>query len=121
MKNAPFNRFYQKAVDDIYKSDAIVIIGYSFHDDHINSVLSYYTETRKDHKVIVVDKQQEINDAVDGPLSPLMDVLSTNIQVNGNSDKRDHSVLTIMTNLLKTRKVGYLKMFITMLKDMMNF
>ncbi len=87
MKNAPFNRFYQKAVDDIYKSDVIVIIGYSFHDDHINSVLSYYVETRKDYKIIVVDKQ-EINDAIYGPLNPLMNALSTNIQVNGNSDKK---------------------------------
>ena len=104
MKNAPFNRFYQKAVDDIYKSDAIVIIGYSFHDDHINSVLSYYTETRKDHKVIVVDKQQEINDAVDGPLSPLMDVLSTNIQVNGNSDKKGSFRFNNYDQLIKDKE-----------------
>lgn len=87
MKNAPFNRFYQKAVDDIYKSDAIIIIGYSFHDDHINSVLSYYTETRKDYKIIVVDKQ-EINDAIYGPLNPFMDALSKNIQINSDSDKK---------------------------------
>ena len=104
MKNAPFNRFYQKAVDDIYKSDAIVIIGYSFHDDHINSVLSYYTETRKDHKVIVVDKQQEINDAVDGPLRPLMDVLSTNIQVNGNSDKKGSFRFNNYDQLIKDKE-----------------
>lgn len=87
MKNAPFNRFYQKAVDDIYKSDAIVIIGYSFHDDHINSVLSYYAETRKDYKIIVVDKQ-EINDAVDGPLSLPINILSKNISENVNGKKR---------------------------------
>ena len=94
---------YQKAVDDIYKSDAIVIIGYSFHDEHINSVLSYYTETRKGHKVIVVDKQ-EINDAVDGPLSPLMDVLSTNIQVNGNSDKKGTFRINNYDQLVKNKE-----------------
>lgn len=87
MKNAPFNKFYQKAVEDIDQSNVIVIIGYSFHDDHINSVLSYYTETRKDYKIIVVDKQ-EINDAVDGPLSLPMDVLSSDISVNCNDNRR---------------------------------
>lgn len=86
MKNAPFNKFYQKAVEDIDQSNVIVIIGYSFHDDHINSVLSYYTETRKDYKIIVVDKQ-EIKDAIYGPLNPFMDALSNNIQINSDSDK----------------------------------
>lgn len=103
MINTPFNRFYQKAVDDIYKSDVIVIIGYSFHDDHINSVLSYYVETRKDYKIIVVDKQ-EINDAIYGPLNPLMNALSTNIQANGNSDKKGTFRINNYDQLVKNKE-----------------
>ena len=87
MKNAPFNKFYQKAVEDIDQSNVIVIIGYSFQDDHINSVLLYYTETRKEYKILVVDKH-DINNAIDGPLSPLRNALSMNTPANSSSDKK---------------------------------
>jgi len=56
----PYFHFYNKLIDDCYKSDNIYLIGYSFGDKHINSAINGAMQLGKT-KITVIDKI-DIND-----------------------------------------------------------
>lgn len=51
----PYSVYYQRLAIDLYKSDTIFIIGYSFGDNHINRLLMSFLKTDVRHTVMVVD------------------------------------------------------------------
>lgn len=51
----PYSVYYQRMAIDLFKSDKLFIIGYSFGDDHINRFLKSYLKSGQNKKVIIVD------------------------------------------------------------------
>lgn len=58
----PYAMYYQKMASDILHSDEIIIIGYSFNDNHINRMLLNYWETNPMKRLIIVDYCKHIID-----------------------------------------------------------
>ena len=58
MDYSPYNAYYTKFASDICKSSMIIIIGYSFKDQHVNRILSPFLNMNKGNKIILVDYKQ---------------------------------------------------------------
>ena len=50
----PYAVYYQRMAVDLYKSDTVFIIGYSFGDDHINRLLRSFIKMDRQNRVIIV-------------------------------------------------------------------
>lgn len=55
LNDNPYAMYYQKMASDILYSDEIIVIGYSFNDEHINRMLLNYWETNPTKRLIIVD------------------------------------------------------------------
>lgn len=55
----PYNFYYTKFASDICKSKHLVIIGYSFRDQHVNRIISPFIHLNKKNLVIIVDYYKE--------------------------------------------------------------
>ncbi len=64
---APFSYFYQRMAKDILESDKLVIVGYSFGDEHVNRLMQSYIKRNKNNKVYVIDHYTEPITMVDLP------------------------------------------------------
>lgn len=51
----PYSVYYQRMAIDLFKSDKLFVIGYSFGDEHINRFLKSYLKSGQNKKVIIVD------------------------------------------------------------------
>lgn len=51
----PYSVYYQRMAIDLFRSDILFIIGYSFGDEHINRFLKSYLKSGQNKKVIIVD------------------------------------------------------------------
>lgn len=104
MVKEPFGKLYQKAVYDIYQSNIVIIIGYSFNDEHINRVLSYYAKAQKEYKILIIDKQ-DLNNGNCTQISQIVDILSVRSQVDVTFDSK--KVIRIPSDVL-SNKYGWL-------------
>lgn len=51
----PYNHYYNKFARDIFKSNLLIIIGYSFSDEHVNRLLSSFLCLNNENKILIVD------------------------------------------------------------------
>lgn len=56
LNNEPFAAYYQRMAKDIMDSNRIIIIGYSFSDEHLNRLLKLFFYGGSDNKVLIVDR-----------------------------------------------------------------
>ncbi len=55
MNHLPYAVYYQRLAIDLFKSDSVYIIGYSFGDNHINRLLMSFLQISKSNHIYVVD------------------------------------------------------------------
>ena len=65
LNHLPYSVYYQRLAVDLYKSDTVYIIGYSFGDEHINRLLRSFINRDNENKVIVVDCYANLIDMTD--------------------------------------------------------
>lgn len=53
--NPPYSVYYQRLAIDLYNSNTVYIIGYSFGDEHFNRLLRSFIENDSNNKVFVID------------------------------------------------------------------
>lgn len=51
----PFSAYYQRMASDLLSAKAVVVVGYSFQDPHINRLLVNFRELKSDNRVLIVD------------------------------------------------------------------
>lgn len=52
----PYSFYYQKLAVDIFKSSEIILVGYSFGDEHLNRLLVSFLAVNSKNKVLIVDR-----------------------------------------------------------------
>lgn len=52
---APYSYYYQRLASDFLNSNRIILIGYSFGDEHFNRLLHSFVNLSKNNKVYIVD------------------------------------------------------------------
>ncbi len=63
---SPYHAYYQRLAKDLWDSDWVYIIGYSFGDEHINRLLHSYLYSKPFANIFIVDYiQKDINLATD--------------------------------------------------------
>lgn len=55
LNHLPYAIYYQRLAVDLFKSNIVYVIGYSFGDDHINRLLRSFLQLSTQNKIIVVD------------------------------------------------------------------
>ena len=55
LNHLPYSIYYQRFGSDIFNSDTIYIIGYSFGDEHINRMLRSFIELSQKNKIFIID------------------------------------------------------------------
>lgn len=55
LNNEPFAAYYQRMAKDMMNSDKVIIIGYSFSDEHFNRLLKNFLHAKPENKVLIVD------------------------------------------------------------------
>lgn len=55
LNSIPYNHYYNKFTRDIFQSNLLIIIGYSFNDEHINRLLSSFLCINDYNKVLIID------------------------------------------------------------------
>ena len=55
LNNEPFAAYYQRMAKDIMSSDKIIIIGYSFSDEHFNRLLKIFLHSNPNNIALIVD------------------------------------------------------------------
>ena len=55
LNHLPYSVYYQRMAVDLYKSNTIYIIGYSFGDDHINRLLRSFIKMGNRNRIVIVD------------------------------------------------------------------
>ena len=55
MNHMPYAICYQRLAVDLFRSDRIYVIGYSFGDEHVNRLLRSFIELNPDNRIYVVD------------------------------------------------------------------
>ena len=95
--NQPYSAYYSRLINDIDQSDIILIVGYSFGDQHINQLL----KGNKKALIIVVDFESDTN-AYANNIYKLIDILDCRF-----FDSYDNSNIRFITEQLKYR--GYSK------------
>ncbi len=55
MNNAPYCYYYHRFSIDVFSSEVVFVIGYSFADEHINRTLAAFLQIDKRRRVVIVD------------------------------------------------------------------
>lgn len=55
LNHLPYAIYYQRLAIDLFKSDTVYVIGYSFGDSHINRLLRSFLQLSIQNKIIIVD------------------------------------------------------------------
>jgi hypothetical protein len=69
-----FELFWQWR-QDLSKAHTLLIVGYSFRDDHVNAAIEHWFRSSQERKLVIVDPSFEL--AYGHMLSPLIDDIST--------------------------------------------
>ena len=86
----PYSAYYTKLAVDILESEEILIVGYSFNDEHINRLLKNFWGKNRIKRIIIVDKIEERIDCnhpenLNGVINKIEQVFSTSL----NYDKKE--------------------------------
>lgn len=55
LNHLPYAIYYQRLAVDLFKSDTVYVIGYSFGDNHVNRLLRSFLQLNTQNKIIIVD------------------------------------------------------------------
>ena len=55
LNHMPYAIYYQRLAVDLFKSDTVYAIGYSFGDDHVNRLLHSFLQLSPTNKIFIVD------------------------------------------------------------------
>lgn len=55
LNQMPYAIYYQRLAIDLYKSNRIYVVGYSFGDDHINRLLKSFLKLSPDNRIYIID------------------------------------------------------------------
>lgn len=55
LNHLPYAIYYQRLAIDLFKSDTVYVIGYSFGDSHVNRLLCSFLQLSIHNKIIIVD------------------------------------------------------------------
>lgn len=55
MNNAPYCYYYHRFSHDVFDSDIVILIGYSFGDEHFNRALQAFLQIEESRRVVIVD------------------------------------------------------------------
>lgn len=55
LNHLPYAVYFQRLAIDLFKSNAVYIIGYSFGDDHFNRLLKSFIQNNPNNKVFIID------------------------------------------------------------------
>ncbi len=119
LNHLPYAIYYQRLAIDLFKSDTVYIIGYSFGDEHINRLLRSFLQLNFQNKIIIVDYYPDTITMMDEYMNPNSIITKINqnfgtewqIMINQNSDKQP--VNTNEIEQLNTR--GYGNLFLQVL------
>ena len=96
LNHLPYAIYYQRLAIDLFKSDTVYIIGYSFGDEHINRLLRSFLQLNFQNKIIIVDYYPDTITMMDEYMNPNSIITKINqnfgtewqIMINQNSDKQ---------------------------------
>lgn len=83
----PYSAYYTKLAVDILESEEILIVGYSFNDEHINRLLKNFWSKNKIKRIVIVDKIEGLIDCnhpdnFNGVIKKIEQVFSTSLNYN---------------------------------------
>lgn len=55
LNHMPYAIYYQRLAVDLFKSDTVYVIGYSFGDDHVNRLLRSFLQLSSTNKILIID------------------------------------------------------------------
>lgn len=55
MNHMPYAIYYQRLAVDLFKSDTVYVIGYSFGDEHVNRLLRSFIELGPNNRIYIID------------------------------------------------------------------
>lgn len=96
LNHLPYAIYYQRLAIDLFKSDAVYVIGYSFGDDHVNRLLRSFLQLSSQNRIIIVDYYPDTITMVDEYMNPNSIITKINqnfgtewqIMINQNSEKQ---------------------------------
>lgn len=96
LNHLPYAIYYQRLAIDLFKSDTVYIIGYSFGDEHINRLLRSFLQLNFQNKIIIVDYYPDTITMMDEYMNSNSIITKINqnlgaewqIIVNQNNDKQ---------------------------------
>lgn len=99
----PYSAYYTKLAIDILDSEEILIVGYSFNDEHINRLLKNFGSKNRIKRIIIVDKIEGLIDSnhpenLNGVINKIEQVFSTSL----NYDNKEEFIK------VNTKGYGYL-------------
>lgn len=87
----PYSAYYTKLASDILESEEILIIGYSFNDEHINRLLMNFWSKNRFKRIIIVDKIEGRIDSnhpgnLNGTIDKIEQVFSTSLNYDNKEE-----------------------------------
>ena len=87
----PYSAYYAKLASDILESEEIIIVGYSFNDEHLNRFLKNYWSKNKFKRIIIVDKIEGLIDSnhpenFNGVIDKIEQVFSTSLNYDNKEE-----------------------------------
>lgn len=55
LNHLPYAIYYQRLAIDLFKSDTVYVIGYSFGDSHVNRLLRSFLQLSTNNRIIIID------------------------------------------------------------------
>lgn len=55
LNHLPYAIYYQRLAIDLFKSDTVYVIGYSFGDNHVNRLLRSFLQLSTNNRIIIID------------------------------------------------------------------
>lgn len=111
MLSEPFSFYIGALMADCNLCDELYIVGYSFSDPHINSILKNYIHLNKT-KVIIIDKKEDIDDIVN--------IILYKFNIICTFESTEYGYRNKEGNILIYNK-GFLKYMIDSSKNMSDF
>ena len=84
LNHLPYAVYYQRLAIDLFKSDTVYVVGYSFGDDHVNRLLRSFIKLNPNNKVYIIDFYQNQITLVDEQHDP--NNIITKIYLNLGAD-----------------------------------